>query len=78
MATSPVKWDALPDPVHNVHKGLVDGPPSTRSQLMWAMINPATNGADRLRMMTMMAGHGLISGDDVNIRKIQREGEGGG
>ena len=42
------------------------------------MINPATNGADRLRMMTMMAGHGLISGDDVNIRKIEREGEGGG
>ncbi|KAF3557399.1 hypothetical protein F2Q69_00014172 [Brassica cretica] len=78
MATSPVKWDALPDPVHNVHKGLVDGPPSTRSQLRWGMINPATNGADRLRMMTMMAGHGLISGDDVNIREIQREGEGGG
>ncbi|CAF2056463.1 unnamed protein product [Brassica napus] len=47
MAVSPVKWDALPDPVHNVHKGLVDGPPSTRSQFRWAMINPATNGADR-------------------------------
>ncbi|CAN6932373.1 unnamed protein product [Brassica oleracea var. botrytis] len=57
MAVSPVKWDALPltlgslrcgsDPVHNVHKGLVDGPSSTRSQFRWAMINPATNGADR-------------------------------